>query len=125
MARTLQEVELCDDAIKNGPYASVRTLYGLAFDDGSRLNRKKLCQWTGFPFEIASDDFNEKVDEVVQNFTIAELCGVGLLLGLNCAGTHQEVAERICSVLTDFDLFTQEKLFKNKRVKTRTTEMIR
>ncbi|XP_063920326.1 uncharacterized protein LOC135135234 [Zophobas morio] len=114
MARTLQEVELCDDAIKNGPYASVRTLYGLAFDDGSRLNRRKLCQWTGFPFEIASDDFNEKVDEVVQNFTIAELCGVGLLLGLNCAGTHQEVAERICSVLTDFDLFTQERVVQEQ-----------
>ncbi|KAJ3659560.1 hypothetical protein Zmor_011244 [Zophobas morio] len=114
MARTLQEVELCDDAIKNGPYASVRTLYGLAFDDGSRLNRKKLCQWTGFPFEIASDDFSEKVDEVVQNFTIGELCGVGLLLGLNCAGTHQEVAERICSVLTDFDLFTQERVVQEQ-----------
>ena len=65
--------------IKNWKFFSeklnhLKLFHKLIFDeDGDRYNRKRLHKFSGFPFEIGSQEFKAKINEIKTKFSVSEL----------------------------------------------------
>lgn len=65
----LESIPEMKDYIKVAPLKVTRMLYKLIFEvDGDRNNRKRLREFSGFNFQINSDEYNNKFKFINDNF---------------------------------------------------------
>ena len=56
----IKELEVVLKELKS---SKIKLFHKLIFDeDGDRNNRKRLREFSGFPFEIGSDEFKQKIN---------------------------------------------------------------
>ena len=71
MKLDIKELEV---VLKDAKSSKIKLFHKLIFDnDGDRNNRKRLCEFTGFPFKIGSDEFKLKINEIKTKFSVSEL----------------------------------------------------
>lgn len=68
--------------------------------DGDRTSRKQLRNFSGFEFADASDEFRAKL-EYSAAFSVGDLTSICNILGLDYAGTKEELRQRIIRALMD------------------------
>lgn len=83
---------------------SAHVLCQIVVSDGGRLNRTKICDFTGFDFQINSSEYERKVSALCRHLTTGDLNAVCLILNISYDDKKEGVAERICSALIDFNV---------------------
>ena len=71
MKLDIKELEV---VLKDTMSSKLKLFHKLIFDeDGDRNNRKRLLEFTGLHFEIESDEFKQKINEIKTKFSVSEL----------------------------------------------------
>jgi hypothetical protein len=71
--KMLQHFEQIKENIRTAPARVIRALHNVIYEEeGDRSNRKRLRQFTGFDFEVGSDEFNDKLAFVIGNLNQAD-----------------------------------------------------
>lgn len=96
---TLGQIESVANKIRTSSRPAVYALYRLVFEkDGDRTSRKQLRSFHGFNFNDASDEFRAKL-EYSAGFSVGDLTSMCNILGLDYAGTKEELRQRIIRAL--------------------------
>ena len=73
----LIDIKELEVVLKDAKSSTIKLFHKLIFDeDGDCNNRKKLCEFSGFLFEIASEEFKQKINKVKAKFSVSELITV-------------------------------------------------
>ncbi|XP_067215243.1 uncharacterized protein [Linepithema humile] len=103
---TLGQIKPVADKIRTSPRLAIYALYRLVFEkDGDRTSRKQLRSFRGFDFDDASDRFRTKL-EYSAAFSIGDLTSMCNILGLDYAGTKEELRQKIIRALMDIQSLT-------------------
>lgn len=96
----LNDIKEISVALKNCKFEKIKILHKFIFDtDGDRSNRKRIRNFNGFPFALDSDDFNAKLKNVEDKFSLNELITISNILNISFEGDKSELAKRILADL--------------------------
>ncbi|XP_050503557.1 protein PIF-like [Diabrotica virgifera virgifera] len=92
--------------LRNSTLSAVKALHVVAYGDKGlpRQTRKNLRNFTKFSWDKESEKYSRKIEDVKNKLSMPELVGVCHVLVLNYTGSEDDVIERICSFLNDFNL---------------------
>ena len=104
---SLQDIININKNIKSASVHAIKSLHKLIFGtEGDRSNRKRIRDFTGFEFELDSAEFQQKIEHIVEQFTINELTSICNILNLNYEGNADEISKRILIHLTNLNLLS-------------------
>ncbi|KYN22610.1 hypothetical protein ALC57_04993 [Trachymyrmex cornetzi] len=96
---TLGQISSIADKIRTSSHPAVYALYQLVFEkSGDRTSRKQLRAFRGFSFKDTSEEFRLKL-EYAAAFSVGDLISMCNILGLDYAGTKEELRLRIIRAL--------------------------
>ncbi|XP_050507979.1 uncharacterized protein LOC126885451 [Diabrotica virgifera virgifera] len=92
--------------LKNSALSAVKALHVVAYGDKGlpRQTRKNLRNFTKFSWDKESEEYCTKIKDVKNKLSMPDLVAVCSVLDLNYTGSEDDVIERICSFLNDFNL---------------------
>uniref|UniRef100_A0A6P7GHS6 Acidic leucine-rich nuclear phosphoprotein 32 family member B-like n=1 Tax=Diabrotica virgifera virgifera TaxID=50390 RepID=A0A6P7GHS6_DIAVI len=92
--------------LKNSSLSAVKALHVVAYGDKGlpRQTRKNLRNFTNFAWDKGSQEYSTKIDDIKNKLSMPDLVAVCHVLVLNYTGSEDDVIERICSFLNDFNL---------------------
>lgn len=101
MMETLGQIKPIADKIRTSSYPAICALYCLMFEEeGDRTSRNQLRAFRGFDFDDASGAFRAKF-KYSATFSIGDLTSMCNILGLDYAGTKEELRQKIIRALMD------------------------
>lgn len=99
----LAQIESIKNRIKTAPRKSILALYKLIFEeDGDRGNRNKLREFSGFEFEMNSDEYSAKI-EYAARFPVGDLISICNILGLDYTGDKETLRQKIVRSLINLN----------------------
>lgn len=106
---SLGEIPGVVENIKGAKSDIIKLFHKLLFDsDCERVNRAKLRNFTGFTFRKHSDDYDNKVLFIDENFSFNDLTSIANLLRLDYDCEKTALIEKICDSLIDLNILKQE-----------------
>uniref|UniRef100_A0A6P7GXZ5 Protein PFC0760c-like n=1 Tax=Diabrotica virgifera virgifera TaxID=50390 RepID=A0A6P7GXZ5_DIAVI len=104
--QTLNDFPKISLNLRNSTLSAVKALHVVAYGDKGlpRQTRKNLRNFTKFSWDKESEKYSRKIEDVKNKLSMPELVGVCHVLVLNYTGSEDDVIERICSFLNDFNL---------------------
>ncbi|XP_050513027.1 protein PFC0760c-like [Diabrotica virgifera virgifera] len=92
--------------LKNSALSALKALHVVAYGDKGlpRQTRKNLRNFTNFAWDKESQEYSTKLDDIKNKLSMPDLVAVCSVLDLNYTGSEDDVIERICSFLNDFNL---------------------
>lgn len=107
----LKEIEVIQKSVKERKPSTIKLLDKLICkEEYTRLNRNRVLDFAGFPFQIGDAKFLAKVKEVSEQFSLTELITVCDVLNISGEGVKSEVSTNIISCLTDFEVLKKSLL---------------
>lgn len=104
----LEAIDAVREKIKTASRKAIQALHLFVFEEeGDRWNRKRLRAFSGFTFEDDSAQFRAKLEYVEETLTAADQTAICNILGVDYAGTVDEVRIRICRSLIDLNSLIQ------------------
>ena len=104
----LIDIKELEVILKDAKSSKIKLLHKLIFDeDGDRNNRKRLREFSGFSFEIGSEEFKQKINEIKTIFSNSELIIICNLININSEGTIDEIIARIVFCFCDFNILEE------------------
>ncbi|KAH0819188.1 hypothetical protein GEV33_003603 [Tenebrio molitor] len=101
---TLGEHPVICANIKKASVAAIKALHKLIFqEDAGRRNRQKLREFAGFDFNENSEEFQEKMNWIETNLTLADLIAVCSIFNMDYQGNESTLAKRICEQLVNIN----------------------
>uniref|UniRef100_A0A6P7FI22 Phosphopantothenoylcysteine decarboxylase subunit SIS2-like n=1 Tax=Diabrotica virgifera virgifera TaxID=50390 RepID=A0A6P7FI22_DIAVI len=104
--QTLNDFSKISLNLRNSALSAVKALHVVAYGDKGlpRQTRKNLRNFTNFAWDKESEEYSTKIDDVRNKLSMPDLVAVCHVLNLNYAGSEDNVIERICSFLNNFNL---------------------
>ncbi|XP_050503572.1 acidic leucine-rich nuclear phosphoprotein 32 family member A-like [Diabrotica virgifera virgifera] len=104
--QTLNDFPKISLNLKNSALSAVKALHVVAYGDKGlpRQTRKNLRNFTNFAWDKESQEYSTKLDDIKNKLSMPDLVAVCSVLDLNYTGSEDDVIERICSFLNDFNL---------------------
>lgn len=98
---TLGDIDRVEQNITKAPVKAVRAMHRMIYgQEGDRQNRKRLRQFSGFAFDVDTDEYRNKV-LAFQDFPENDLVTICSVLCLDYAGEKAQLAARIINGLRD------------------------
>uniref|UniRef100_A0A6P7GKQ7 Uncharacterized protein LOC114339366 n=1 Tax=Diabrotica virgifera virgifera TaxID=50390 RepID=A0A6P7GKQ7_DIAVI len=103
--QTLNDFPKISLNLRNLALTAVKALHVVAYGDKGlpRQTRKNLRNFTNFAWNKESGEYSTKIDDVKNKLSMPDLVAVCNVLDLNYAGSEDDLIERICSFLNDFN----------------------
>ncbi|KAK9744312.1 hypothetical protein QE152_g7932 [Popillia japonica] len=90
--------------IKTAKADVIKAFHKLVYESpGDRGNRQRLRDFSGFTFEISSDEYNVKCQYVKKNLSLGDLISICNILCIDYQGNEDEIINRICEHLINLD----------------------
>uniref|UniRef100_A0A6P7F3R4 Protein PFC0760c-like n=1 Tax=Diabrotica virgifera virgifera TaxID=50390 RepID=A0A6P7F3R4_DIAVI len=104
--QTLNDFPKISLNLKNSALSAVKALHVVAYGDKGlpRQTSKNLRNFTNFARDKESQEYSTKIDDIKNKLSMPDLVAVCSVLDLNYTGSEDDVIERICSFLNDFNL---------------------
>nr|CAI5857831.1 unnamed protein product [Callosobruchus analis] len=105
MATTLSDIPAVSNNLKLANVKVIKALHRLIFGtDGDRNNRKRLREFSGFGFQEGSEEYNDKLNYVVNSFSVNDLTAIANILTLEYDQSKTQLVSSICACLSDLQL---------------------
>lgn len=91
-------------SLKTEKSSKIVSLHKLIFGtQGDRKNRQRIRNFSGFHFEIGSDEYENKLAKTKIDFSVNDLISISDVLCLDNSGSINDLATRIISSLCDLE----------------------
>lgn len=99
---TLNDIPIIKDNIKSAPLKTIKAFHKIIFEiDGDRTSRRKVREFSGFPFDNNSDEYKQKLAYIETNFSVSDLSVISNIINIDYNVDKKDLIKTICEKLMD------------------------